>query len=85
MNKEPKPLTPPHLHGHRLHPVADPEDGNAQLKHGGRGASRPSLGNGRVAARQNDAARPKGPDKGVADVKGVNLAVDVRFAQSARN
>jgi hypothetical protein len=73
------------LRGHRLHPVADAEHGHALRPNPGRRARRVALGHAIGTARENDAPGRELADEGIVDVVGMDLAVDVRLAQAARD
>ena len=68
---------------HGLHAVADAEDRDAELEHVlGRPRGRLLVG-GHVAAGEDHAARAELAHEGVADIVGVNLAVNLGFADPA--
>jgi len=73
------------LRGHRLHPVADPEHRHAERPHSVRRPRRVAFGHAVRAARQDDSLRRKGAHERVVDVERVDLAIDVRLAQAARD
>ncbi len=73
------------LRRHRLHAVADAEHRHALRPHGGRRARRVAVGHAVRAAREHDALRREAADEIVADVVRMDLAVDVRLAQAARD
>src|SRR5690348_56166 len=73
------------LRGHGLHPVADPEHGYTDLEHRTRCMRRAAFVGGRVTARENHAARSKAADEFITDVPWMDLAVDMRFANSTRD
>ena len=71
------------LLGHRLHAVADAEDGNARGEDGfARLVVRFFIG-AHVRAREDDALRVERADEVGGDVVGMNFAVDVGFAHAA--
>ena len=75
------------LHRHREHPVADAEDGHAQVPHRPRRPQIFDLVGAGVAAGEDHALHGVltgiGPDPLVADVVRVDFAVDVRLAHAA--
>src|SRR6185437_6426028 len=73
------------LRGHRLHAVADAEHRNAEVPDGGWRARCLALRDARRSARKQDAACAERTHEVVADVPRVNLAIDVRFPEPARN
>ncbi len=73
------------LRRHRLHAVADAEHRHALRPHGVGRARRIALGHAVGPAREHDALRCEAPHEIVADVVRMNLAVDVRLAQPARD
>ncbi len=73
------------LRGHRLHAVADAEHRHALRPHGGRRARRIALRHAVRPAREHDALRRERAHEVVADVERMDLAVDVRLAQAARD
>src|SRR5258706_4610933 len=70
---------------HGLHAVADAEYRHAELEHRLRGAPGRLLIGRHVAARQDHAARAELAHERVADIAGVNLAVDLGFADAPRD
>ena len=73
------------LRRHRLHAVADAEHRNALRPHGVGRARRVAFGHAVRPAREHDALRREAPHEVVADVVRMDLAVDVRLAQAARD
>ena len=73
------------LRRHRLHAVADAEHRHALRPHGVGRARRVALGHAVRPAREHDALRREAPHEVVADVVRMDLAVDVRLAQAARD
>ena len=73
------------LRRHRLHAVADAEHRHALRPDGGRRARRVAVGHAVRPAREHDALRREAPHEVVADVVRMDLAVDVRLAQAARD
>src|SRR5579859_1722748 len=70
---------------HGLHAVADAEHRDAELEYSLRGAPGGLLVRRHVAAGQDDAGRAELAHERVACIAGVNLAVDLGFADAARD
>jgi hypothetical protein len=73
------------LRRHRLHAIADTKHRHALRPHGVGRARRIALGHAVGSAREHDALRREAPHEIIADVVRMNLAVDVRLAQPARD
>ena len=73
------------LRRHRLHAVTNAEHRHARRPHRLRRARRVAFGDAVRSAGQNDAARCEGADEVIADVVRMDLAVDVRFSEAARD
>ncbi len=73
------------LSGHGLHAVADAQHRHAQLEHRLRRARRRLLGHRHMAARQDHAAGAEIAHELLADVVGMDFAVDPRFAYAPRD
>src|SRR6266571_3257047 len=70
---------------HGLHAVADPEHRNSELEDGVGGLGRRVIVNGRGAPGEDDAARGEAADEFLVDVEGMQLAVDPRLPDAARD
>ena len=68
---------------HRLHAVADAEDGHARFEYGLGRHRRLHVRDGLGATRQDDAPRAERADVGVTHVPGVDLAVHAAFADAS--
>ena len=70
---------------HGLHAVADPEHRNPELEDGVGGLGRRVIVHGGRPPREDDAARGKAADEILVDVEGMQLAVDLRLPDAARD
>jgi hypothetical protein len=70
---------------HQLHAIADAKHRHTQVEHDLRRARRASIGDGVRATRQDDAFRRELTDEGFVDVVRMDLRINVRFANAARD
>ena len=70
---------------HGLHAVADAQHGDVQIPHGLRRGGRIGLQHRLGATGKDDALGREGADVGVADIPGMDLAVDAQLAHAARD
>ena len=76
---------PTELLRHRLHAIADAEDGHAQRVHDRRRLGRLLIGDGLRTARENDAPSAERAHFGIADVPGMDLAIHAVLADAPRD
>ena len=75
----------PELRRHRVHPVTDAQYRDTQRPHDVRRSRRLAFGNALGTARQNDPLRGERANFSDVDIEGLDLAIDMRLAQAARD